>query len=186
MVAADMPRTLALLADMDDLPLLVAHGRAQAEAWARLRPDMQRMPCHQAAYLRRAIAVPAAPGVVLRRLDACHASQVEELYSRYHDPGEIAPAIARGDMLGAFAGESLAGFVGVHEEGGIGMLQVVDAFRRRGIGAMLEAEMIRRELARGHLPFCQVTAGNAASLALQRALGMAVTDEACVTWFFRD
>ncbi len=186
MVAADAAHTVAFLEEMGGLPLLTVHGRVQAEAWARLHPEMGRMPCHQAVYFHRAITVPKVTGITLRPLTAANVSWVEAMYGRYHDPEEIAPAIARGEMLGAFAGDMLAGFVGMHEEGGIGMLQVAEDFRRRGIGAMLEAEMVRRELARGHLPFCQITEGNGASLALQRALGMTVTETACVTWFFRE
>ena len=49
-------------------------------------------------------------------------------------------------MTGAFLDGVLAGLIGIHEEGSIGMLEVLPAYRRRGLGYALEAGAIRRAL----------------------------------------
>ena len=41
-----------------------------------------------------------------------------------------------------------------------------------GLGAALEAHAIARLLRQGRVPFCYISAGNRASLALQKKLGL--------------
>ena len=52
------------------------------------------------------------------------------------------------------------------------MLEVLEPFRKRGIGSLLEVEMIRRELAAGHVPYAHVFVENEISAALQKKSGM--------------
>lgn len=91
-------------------------------------------------------------------------------------------AIRRG-MLGAFVGQTLAGFVGFHSEGTIGMLEVLPAYRRRGLGEVLLRGAVRLALERGQYAFGQVFIDNAPSLALQQKVGMSVSDE-ILYWLF--
>lgn len=84
-------------------------------------------------------------------------------------------------LYGAYFDGALAGFVGTHDEGSIGVLTVVPAFRRRGLGTYLERLAIQKALERGHLPFGQIAKGNEASLALQRSMGMTISEE-MVCW----
>ena len=81
------------------------------------------------------------------------------------------------DTFGAFVGGALAGFIGTHAEGSMGMLEIFPEYRRRGLGCALEAGLIRRLLERGEIPFCQVIEGNEASMRLQEKLGMTFSDE---------
>ena len=55
------------------------------------------------------------------------------------------------------------------------MLEVLPAYRRRGLGELLQRAAINLALERGQIPFGQIIDGNEASLALQRKLGMAVS-----------
>ncbi|MBR5502428.1 MAG: GNAT family N-acetyltransferase [Oscillospiraceae bacterium] len=66
----------------------------------------------------------------------------------------------------------LMGFIGVHSDGSMGMLEVLPAFRRRGLGHALESYAIAQQLRRGWTPFCHVMQGNTASEALQQKLGL--------------
>ena len=99
------------------------------------------------------------------------------------DRDYISARLAAGAVTGAFLEGVLAGFIGTHEEGSIGMLEVLPAYRRRGLGYALEAEAIRRAMAQGAIPYCQVIEGNAASMKLQKKLGMEFSDE-FVYWLF--
>lgn len=81
-----------------------------------------------------------------------------------------APAAARRE--GAACGRTLAGFAGTHEEGSMGMLEVFEPYRRRGIAAALEKYLINRTLEKGFTPYCQVFTDNAASIRLQEKLGL--------------
>ena len=75
-------------------------------------------------------------------------------------------------MFGIDAEGELAAFAGVHAEGSMGMLEVLPAYRRRGMGEALEAWLIGWMLERGRVPFCQIFDGNEASLRLQKKLGL--------------
>ncbi|NLF80131.1 MAG: GNAT family N-acetyltransferase, partial [Clostridia bacterium] len=80
-------------------------------------------------------------------------------------------------MLGAFYHGRPAGFVGVHDEGSMGMLEILPAFRRLGIGSALGAHMVKRELLRGHIPYDQYFSGNTASRQMQEKLGFNFSEQ---------
>lgn len=82
-----------------------------------------------------------------------------------------------GAIFGAFIEGKLAGFIGEHIEGSLGMLEVFEEYRRKGIAAELESYMINLHLSRGHLPYGDVIVGNEASMKLQRKLGLKVSKE---------
>ena len=91
-------------------------------------------------------------------------------------------AVERG-LLGAFVDGAPAGFVGFHDEGSIGMLEVLPEYRRRGLGEALEAGAVRLALSRGQYAFGQVETENAASLALQKKVGLELSDRE-LFWLF--
>ena len=118
----------------------------------------------------------------LRRLGPEWAERVAEAYCQtFGDVDYILGAIDRG-MLGLFDGEKLAGFIGVHDEGSLGMLEVLPPYRCRGYGLVLQLAIIRAALAEGRYAYGQVAEHNAASLALQQKAGMTVCPEK-IYWF---
>ncbi len=114
---------------------------------------------------------PEADGADIRRLDETH---VDFLYANYGhaDRAYLAGRVADGAMIGAYVDGALAGFIGEHIEGSMGLLHIMPAYRRHHLGFTLERANIRRTMLRGHTPFCQVAVDNAASRSLQRRLGM--------------
>ena len=93
-------------------------------------------------------------------------------YHMVDDADYIKDRIEKGWMYGAFIEGELAGFVGMHTEGGLGMLEVLPQYRGRHIGKALETYMINLSLERGMTPFGQVVVGNEASMKLQESLGL--------------
>ena len=91
---------------------------------------------------------------------------------------------AAGRLFGLYEGGRLAGFIGLHHEGSMGMLEILPEFRRRGYGFALEAFLIDWHLQRGWVPWCHVIDGNDASTALQKKLGMTRADWPDI-WVFR-
>lgn len=88
------------------------------------------------------------------------------------EKGYIRKRINEGEMYGAFIGSTLCGFIGSHEEGSIGILEVLPQFRKRGIALKLEAFAINLAIEQGRYPYGQVVQGNAPSLNLQNKLGL--------------
>lgn len=128
-------------------------------------------PCRQAGYFSpKPLPEPKSPFVV-RPLGPEHLAEVAE---HYHLTGAdyVAGRLEAGVMIGAFSPEGrLAGFMGTHDEGTLGLLEVLPDYRRQGVARLLQSHMTNRALQRGELPYGQIFEGNTPSLALQRSLG---------------
>lgn len=128
--------------------------------------------CWQVGYLHTAPLPLPDLGVEVRPLDPSHLSTVCANY-QMEDEEYLDWLIRRGEMVGAFDGDTLTAFAGRHAEGSMGLLEVLPQYRRQGLATLLQSHIINLELARGHIPYGQVFDGNEPSLALQRSLGMA-------------
>lgn len=141
-------------------------------------------PCHQAVCTRREkLPVsglyrpdqkPTEQGVTIRPLTEEYADTVFEWYHLAEDEDDrtyIRSRIAAGAIYGAFVEDELAGFIGYHGEGSIGMLEVAPRFRRRHLAMALETFMANDCLERGWTPYGQVIVGNEESTALQGKMG---------------
>ncbi len=87
------------------------------------------------------------------------------------DDGYVRERILAKAMYGAFLDGRQVGFVGMHDEGSLGMLFVEEAYRGRGIASSLEAFAVNRMLERGWVPYGHVSVENTASRNLQEKLG---------------
>ena len=112
----------------------------------------------------------------IRRLDRRFLKRIADNYE-LADEGEIAALLDAGVIYGAFAGGDLAGFIGKHEEGSVGLLFVFPEFRRMGIAEALERNYVNRELSEGNLAYGQILVGNTPSRQLQEKLGMDFSDK---------
>ena len=122
-------------------------------------------------------------GAQIQRLDESHLNFVVRHYHMMDDETYLRERIDAG-MYGAFVGGELAGFIGTHDEGSIGLLEILPEYRRLGLAFALEAYLINRLLEQGRVPFTQVSVDNEPSLALQRKLGLELSD-ATVHWLVR-
>ena len=162
--------------------LLVLHQEFMTEPTEKYLGFRTAMTCNQIVYtkreklpvtgLYRMDGKPAENGVVIRPLTMEHLDAVVRDYNTMSDEAYVTDRIKKGALFGAFVDGQLAGFIGMHAEGGIGMLFVSPEYRRRRIGMALETYMINLGLERGERPYGQVEIGNDASKGLQEALGL--------------
>ncbi len=190
--AEDVPTALALYARIPEDATMLS---LQQTEWIELIEPRFRPRCvevyHNVWYAEQEIELPDT-GAEVRTVTAEDAPALAQYYhlpgTPVDNPAETAEYLrqraAEGVLFGVYFDGVLAGFVGTHDEGSIGILTVAPAFRRRGLGTYLERLAIQKALERGHIPFGQVTPGNAASLALQRSLGMTVSRER-ICWMDR-
>lgn len=129
------------------------------------------MRCRQAVYTRKEPLPPVKAEVEIRRLGTEHLDIVSGQYT-LTDREYILRRLERGCMYGAFLGETMTGFIGVHEEGSIGMLEVFPEYRGQKIGKALETFLINRLLEQGLIPYGQIAAENNVSCHMQEALGL--------------
>lgn len=148
--------------------------------------------CWQMAYTRKQPFLEDRD-VNIRPLEESFTDEVFAHYSRLHTREEIACFLRNGTMYGAFVSETaeadgseeetLAGFIGMHEEGSIGMLEVFEPFRKRGIAQALEKYMFNRTMEKGFTPYGQVFTDNEASFKLQEKLGLKVSKKK-IYWIY--
>ena len=143
------------------------------------------MDCVHGVYERNEpVSFPLPDGAQIRRLGMEHLDFVHAHYHTVDDVDYLSERIEEG-MFGAFVEGKLAGFIGTHDERAMGLLEILPEYRRRGLAFALEGHLINHLLSIGRLPFGQVRIDNAPSLALQRSLGLTMSD-AVVHWLARD
>ncbi len=154
-------------------PWVVLHQMDMREAVAGLGYRIGDQ-CWQSAYTK---TTPMEETLAdIRRLDRRFLKRIADNYE-LADEGEIAALLDAGVIYGAFAGGELAGFIGKHEEGSVGLLFVFPEFRRMGIAEALERNYVNRELAEGNVAYGQIFVGNTPSRQLQEKLGMDFSDK---------
>lgn len=154
--------------------LLVVHQRAALDAVLAAYSPEQCNECRQAAFLGDEEV--AYPDNEIMLLDETF---TDEVYDNYHSIGSreyVVYQLRRGVMHGVFIRGKLAGFIGQHVEGSIGMLVVLEKYRRQGIASSLLGYMVNRGLERGETPYAQNFVGNTASENLQAAMGFTPAD----------
>lgn len=138
------------------------------------------MECYMVARLDK--KVPEIPeGIAeIRPLGVEWLPFVREHYKNPVPDAYLRGRLEAGVMVGAFREGQLAGFIGEHDEGTIGLLEVVPQYRRLGVGALLECHMIACYIEQGRVPHAQVATSNTVSFAMQRRLGFEVGDKIIV------
>lgn len=170
--AATPERSTLLLEQLERTVPFVAHQEhTVAPLLAEQRYTVQR--CIQGQWPSFEPPVPD-PAVEIWPLDLGDLPIVQANYALIQNPEELAQRITSGSMYGACVNDALAGFAGTHVEGTMGLLAVLEPYRRQGIGLALLRYLIRQELRRGHIPFCQIFDHNAPSLSLHQKAGMAL------------
>lgn len=182
MVAAeDLGEALSLLETLPEAQTWNVMGGTISTAVAAALGLKEESRCYQAAYFR---GEPLPVRADVRPLDMGYFQAVLDGYSLFHDPEYVEDRLKAGVVFGAFVDGCLAGFVGEHHEGSMGMLEVFPPYRGRGLGLALESFQINRYLSEGRVPFDQVIVGNEKSMGLQKKVGMELSKDT-MSWLHR-
>ena len=173
MSAAAEEAAAEMLGLLDRAELLVAHQEFYLSAVKSRLGISSMTPCLQAVYPARR-PLPERGGVEIRRLGEEYLSFLQEHYSHADGSDYLRGRLAAGVVFGAFENGCLAGFIGIHEEGAMGMLEVLPEYRRRGVAASLAAFLVNRLLEQGKVPYSHIIVGNSVSLSLHRKLGFTI------------
>lgn len=120
----------------------------------------------------------------IRLLDDSYLEVIKQHYTieRLSTDAYILGRIKDG-MLGAFIDGKLAGFIGIHDSGPIGLLEVFDEYRGQKIAQTLQAAIMNRLIDQGKTVFLQVNVTNEVSLHIQEKLHMTCAKNPC-GWYF--
>lgn len=136
---------------------------------------------YQAVYSKKETIVDCFDTICVLNRD--YTDQICQNYTTMDDRKYIETLIDRTQLWGIFDNGVLAGFIGEHLEGSMGLLEVFPEYRRKGYGYKLESFLINHFLKLNEIPFCQVVTDNVKSLALQQKIGMDISGRT-TTWLF--
>jgi len=129
----------------------------------------------QAAYIK-AEYVELSTGVLdIQPLILTHLDWVHEHYHDHLDYDYLKRRIERGAIYGGCLDDELCGFVGVHADGSMGILKVLEEFRGRGLAAELVGAIVNILIDKEETPFSQIEHDNEASIGLHKKLGFEVS-----------
>ena len=180
--AGTVEKGMKLLEPIETLDMLVVHQEFLIEPVQRKYGKKHANICEQAVYTGKS-PLPVKKDADIRCLDERYLSVIVEHYHMVNDPDYIRELIRMGVMHGIFVEDRLAGFMGMHSEGSLGLLEIFPEYQRRGLGSELQKYMINFVLKKGWVPFGPVIAGTQRSMGLQRKLSMELADGK-VTWIF--
>ena len=160
---------------IDKPKLLVAHQEFMIPMLQERFPLKKILTCHQAAWFAKEPPAVSFADLDIRILTIDMAETIINLYSNHMDSEYIKERLNKQALFGAFMDNQLAGFIGTHAEGSMGLLEVRAEFQRQGIGEKLVAFLINRIQAEGKIPFSQVVVGNKASRALHEKMGFEIS-----------
>ena len=175
-IAATIEHGRLALREVPEMQVCVVHGQAAFEAIRCERKGFSvEKPCKQFCRysMQRHKAKSPFP---IRELTTDDLPQVAAHY-KLESKEEIAATIEHGLMFGAEVDGELAGFIGMHTDGSVGMLEVFKKYRRCGVGSALVSHMNNYHADRGWTVYGQVYFDNDVSLAMQRRLGLAESED---------
>ena len=168
----------ALSARTPESGAVVAHNEAARDAVKAVIPRWSHSnPCWQ-AYDPSMEQKPVPDVCEIRPFCKEDIPFILEHYHTVANEAYFEERIAEHSMFAGYKDGKLVAFIGFHDDGSGGMLEVLPEYRRLGIGSALEIYLRNEALRRGWTPYGQIFVGNEPSRQLQRSLGMIVSDDA--------
>lgn len=76
------------------------------------------------------------------------------------------------DFTGLYEDGKMLGFIGIHREGAIGMLNILLEYRRKGHGKALLCNIMNKQIMQERIPFSQIVFDNDASIKMHKEIGL--------------
>ncbi len=158
-----------------DWGCVVTHHMYEIEALQQLGNISYSTRCCNAAYMRSE-PLPLSGSCHIRPLTQDYLDYAAFRYHLFRRKNYLTGRIAAGEVWGAWVEDRLCGFIGLHDEWSMGMLEVDPDSRRHHLGTELESWLINQRLEQGFIPFAQIVLGNDASMGLQARLGLSFSE----------
>lgn len=125
-------------------------------------------------------------GVEIKELEGTNENIdfITDNYSLHYSKKDVEKLFKTRFMLGLYDNGKLAGFIGMHEERSIGLLEVLPDYRKKGYGTMLIKACVKEFNKKGYYPFCHIIPENYKSIALHEKLNCKTYEEV-VFWCFK-
>lgn len=163
-------RILSVLPHTD---MIVCSSQAEVNAIKEVYPQIKTSkPCYQVRY-ENAVAFPLAGGAVIKPMLPTQENfnLIYSTYTLHYSLAEIEKLVAQKTFLCCELGGEIVGYIGKHEEGSIGLLEVFPSARGKGVGSALLCAAVKSALERGEIAYSNIVENNEASLKLHARLG---------------
>lgn len=137
---------------------------------------------HQAVYFEQSVGIQNAR-LSFKLLDESDKERVRTLY-KTTDFTYIENRLEQKSLWAGIGNGQITGFIGIHDEGSIGMLYVLPEFRKQGYAQELLAWMTHHYLLENKIPYSQISKDNMASIKLHKKVGYTVSHDT-VVWLTR-
>ena len=94
---------------------------------------------------------------------------------------EIKKLMTRFTFYATYTNGEISGYIGRHDEGSIGILEIMPEFRRKGLGAFLVDYSIQKLIEKGEIAYCNIEIANEKSLKMHQKMGF-YPSEKLVYW----
>ena len=168
---------------VDDYDLLIVYGDKIADYIACNYAAFHNEADKAFIYTYNSLEKITLRGEDIRPLDMSHLDVIAQKYGFYEEE-EIKDRLEKGLMFGVYIDDVLAGFIGVHLDASMGMLEIFEEYRHRGLAYELEGYLINYLLDHKEEVYCFVMDYNNASMALQNKLGL--TKGKKINWVYKD
>ncbi|GAA0076431.1 hypothetical protein UT300005_08090 [Clostridium sp. CTA-5] len=170
----------------DNVKILVVHQKDSLELVYKKFNFTNKMICNNTVYIKKEKLKIFNPNIKIKSLSEKYKDIITKNYSKINLIKEtyIYERLKSNTMFGAFIDNKLCGFIGTHEEGSIGMLQVLPEYRGIGIASVLQSVATNKALDDNRYIYGQVIDGNIASKNLQKKLGFIFSKDK-IYWLFR-
>lgn len=178
----DIHLATQLLNDLNDCQMITIHNDRYQELIKEKFCLTQEIVAYQYGYLKNDVTVIDVPKIHIKNIGIEYYDFIKQNYSTFIDEDYLLKRVQANVFIGAFDDDKIVGFAGIHEEGSIGFVEVIEAYRRKKIASMLETYMIDRLLKEKKVVYLQVDIDNLASMKMHEKLGYLRSSE-IITWY---
>lgn len=169
-----------------DFNIISVHDKFSFDLLLEKHIFSETMICYNTVYTKKTPIAYEKHSIEIKPLTIEYRDNIINSYCKIDivDSNYIENRLKENVMFGAFVDSNLCGFIGIHEEGSIGMLEVLPEFKGKGIGSALQIEATNNALTHKRYPYGQVIETNTASTALQKKLGFELSKDK-VYWLIK-
>lgn len=169
----------------NDFSMIVAHDLYTDKMIQQRFHISCTLECYHTMYTKKEKPMVTLPkGYEITMLDASHLKEIMALYSMEDCNQEDYLMDCLNDgMAGVFYQDDLCGFMGVHEQSSMGILEIKPKYRRIGLAIALIHYVVGMQMDKGRIPYGEIVKDNIASIKLQEKAGLKVS-KALTYWYF--
>ena len=173
----DLETYIAHFKKIENLSMCVIHHEFALKSALEFFPNLQFMfKSYNAVYLNKTPPI-LNSSLVFKVLDMKYFNFICDNYHSLSSKIYIQERINSEVMIGGFIDNQCIGFIGLHDEGSMGMLEVLPQYQHKGYAISLMNYYINKFINQGFCPYSQIIVDNIPSINLHKKIGMDISGD---------